>query len=94
MNAPSPSIWDQLTGQQVVLDVSSPYVILGRVERQFADWLVLSEVDVHDLRDTPTTREKYILDSRLHGVHVNRRQAWVRMAEIVCVSRLADVVAD
>lgn len=94
MNAPSLSVWDELLGQQVVLDVSSPYVILGCVQRQFLDWLVLTEVDVHDLRDTPTTREKYVLDSRLHGIRVNRQQVWVRLAEVVSVSRLSDVIAD
>jgi hypothetical protein len=94
MNDASRTVWQELSGALVVLDTSSPYVILGRVQREVANWLVLTEVDVHDLRDTPTTREKYILDSRLHGIRANRREAWVRLAEVVAVSRLEDVITD
>lgn len=94
MNDASHTIWQELSGELVVLDTSSPYVILGRVQRTLANWLVLREVDVHDLRDTSTTREKYILDSRLHGIRANRREAWVRLEEVVAVSKLTDVIAD
>ncbi len=88
------SPWRKLVGEDVVLDMSGPYAILGRLTGEQDDSLVLDDVDIHDLRDTSTTREKYVLDSREHGVRPNRRQAWVRKAEIVSISRLSDVVID
>jgi hypothetical protein len=94
MKDPAPALWQELSGEMVVLDTNSPYIILGRLEREVVNWLVLTEVDVHDLRDTPTTREKYILDSRVHGIRANRKQAWVRLQEVVAVSRLSDVIVD
>ena len=94
MDAESRSVWDDLAGQVVVLDVSSPYIIIGRLERCQGEWVVLREVDVHDLRDTATSRETYLVNSRLHGVHANRRTAWVRLHEVVSLSRLEDVLAE
>ena len=83
-----------LLGETVVLDLSSPYVYIGRLTEEQADYLVLEEVDAHDLRDSATTREKYVLDCRLHGVRANRRQIWVHRRDIVGISRLADVLLD
>ena len=92
MNEPTPSIWEKLSGELIVLDMSSPFVIIGKFSHQLGDWILLSEADVHDLRDTPSTREKYVLDSRMHGVRTNRHTAWVQMREVVAVSRLDDVI--
>lgn len=89
-NIPS---WSELFGSVVVLDLASPYVYLGRLVEQQGDFLVLADADSHDLRDTQTTREKYILNSRTHGLSPNRRWAWVSLREVVGVSRLEDVLA-
>lgn len=94
MTNPAPSPWSAYVGQLVVLDMCSPYVILGQLNKARADCLVLSEVDVHDLRDTTTTREKYVLDSRMHGIRSNRREVMVRLADVVSISRLDDVLVD
>lgn len=94
MDYPAETIWQSLIGQEVVLDLASAYVVLGQLLRAQCGYLELAQVDVHDLRDTQTTREKYVLDCRLHGIRPNRSQAWVSLTEVVCVSRLMDVLAD
>lgn len=94
MATPAPSQWSEFVGHTVVLDMCSPYVILGQLTAARADCLVLADVDIHDLRDTTTTREKYVLDSRMHGIRANRRQAMVRLADVVSISRLEDVIVD
>jgi hypothetical protein len=83
-----------LVGQVVVLDMSSPWVYVGRLARREADFLLLEQVDAHDLRDTQTTRERYILESRRHGVQANRAQTWVNLRDVVGVCRLEDVMLD
>lgn len=88
--AAAPTFAD-LLGENVVVDLSSPYVYLGRLVEQQDAFLVLKDVDCHDLRDTQSTRERYILEARLHGIEANREWAWVAVREIVGVSRLADV---
>jgi hypothetical protein len=86
--------WQQLIGEILVLDLSSPYVYIGILAEAQAEYLVLDEVDAHDLRDSPTTREKYILNCREHGVRPNRKRVWLNQREIVGFSRLDDVVLD
>ncbi len=92
MIARQESVWDELKGAQVVLDLECPFVYVGRLLGVAGGYLLLEDADAHDLRDTPTTREKYILDCRRCGVSPNRRQVWVSLRQIVGVSRLEDVI--
>ena len=92
MTTSEASVLDSLVGRQVVLDVSSPFVYVGTLEGQDDMYLILTDADVHDLRDSNTTREAYVHESRLHGVGTNRRRVLVRHTEIVSISALEDVV--
>lgn len=89
MNAPN---WESLIGEEVVLDPAAPYVYVGRLAGEDGQYFLLEEADCHDLRDSSTTRELYVLDCRRHGVGANRRRIFVRKDQIVSLSRLADVV--
>ena len=94
MRVRSEAVWDEMVGHEIVLDLASPYVALGRLIAAHDDFLELETVDIHDLRDTQTTREKYVLDCRLHGIRPNRARAWISLRELVAVSKLSDVVVD
>ena len=83
---------DELTGREVVLDAASLYVYVGTLVGRDDLYLILDNADVHDLRDTATTRERYVLDSKRHGVRSNRRRVLVRREEIVSLSALDDVL--
>lgn len=87
-------IFDSLFGELVVLDLSSPFVVLGRLVERQGEFLILQDADVHDLRDTQSTREKYVLASCGHGISANRRWTWVSLREVVAVSRMEDVIAE
>lgn len=82
----------QLQGREIVLDVNGMYVYLGTLTDWDEKYLTLEPADVHDLRDTATSRERYILDSRLHGIRTNRQRVHVRWSEIVSLSALEDVL--
>lgn len=86
------TIWDEFRGQEVVLDVVSQYVIIGTLERVDTHFATLTDVDCHDLRDSKTTRDLYVLQARRHGVRANRQRLSVRQNEIVSLSRLVDVI--
>ncbi len=79
-------------GQEIVLDLASPYVMVGRFVGRQGEFLLLRDADVHDLRDTTSTREQYVLNCRGHGTNVNRQWVWVSLREIVAISRLQDGV--
>ncbi|HJT30599.1 MAG TPA: hypothetical protein VJ783_00935 [Pirellulales bacterium] len=94
MVSPACPKFEQLSSELVVLDLSSQFVYVGRLVELQGDFLVLAEADAHDLRDSATTREKYVLAARDHGINVNRRWVWVSRREVVGISRLADVVGE
>ncbi len=81
-----------LVGRIVVLDVVSPYVYIGRLTGCDSRYAILEDADVHDLRDTSTTRERYVVDTRQHGIRANRTRVLVRLDQIVSLSALDDVI--
>ena len=83
---------DGMIGEVVVIDLRSSYVCIGTLKHVAADMLELKNVDLHDLRDTDTTREKYIADSAATGVKRNRKKLLLMRGEIVAIARLSDVV--
>jgi hypothetical protein len=76
----------------VVLDLASPYVVIGTFVGEDHRYLILDEADMHDLRDSSTTREVYVLDTHRHGLGPNRRRLLISRSDVVGVSLLDDVV--
>ena len=83
---------EELIGQVVVLDLRGPFVCLGRLERVDEHYLEMKNADLHDLRDTHTTRENYVASSRATGIKKNRKKVLVLRSEVIACSRLEDVV--
>lgn len=84
---------EHLRGREVVLDMASPYVVLGTLAGSGPHYLVLENADVHDLRDTTTTREMYVVKARRHGISANRQRMLVRHSDVIAVAALEDVVS-
>ena len=85
---------EELVGELVVIDLRSTFVCLGTLKKVTPDFLELRNADLHDLRDTETTRELYVADSAPTGIKRNRKKLLLMRAEIVAIARLKDVVAD
>lgn len=85
---------DELLDAKVVVDLVSPYVCLGRLTRYDDHFIEIKNADLHDLRDTETTRELYIADSVATGIKRNRKRVLIRRSEVVAISRLDDVVDE
>lgn len=77
--------------RKVVLDTRSSWVYIGVLEEVTGNCAVLSEVDVHDSRDTSTTKELYVLESTTTGVKSNRDRVYVNLEYVVSFSSLDDV---
>lgn len=82
---------DEFLNERVVIDMSSLFVCLGKLVRYDEHFLELRNADVHDLRDTETTRENYVAESVATGVKRNRKKVLVRRAEVVAIARIADI---
>ena len=81
-----------LLRREVVLDLAGPYVVVGTLAGEDHRYLILDEADVHDLRDSTTTRELYVLDTRRHGIRANRKRVLVNRSDVVSISALDDVI--
>jgi hypothetical protein len=91
-STPAPSkLLAEWIGQVVVVDLRSPYVCLGMLDGFDTEFLDIRDADLHDFRDSPATRENYVFDSARLGIRRNRARLLLRRAEIVAVSRVADV---
>jgi len=80
--------------KRVVIDLSSTFVCLGKLTRYDDHFLELKNADIHDLRDTDTTRENYVAESVSSGIKRNRKRALVRRDQMVAISLLDDVVDE
>jgi small nuclear ribonucleoprotein (snRNP)-like protein len=83
---------EAFVGETVVIDLRSEYVCLGVLKAIDPHFLELKNADLHDLRDTDTTRENYVFASARTGIKRNRKKLMLRRDEIVAVARLEDVV--
>ena len=85
---------EELLGQTVVVDLRSPFVCLGTLERLDEQFLALRNADLHDLRDTDTSRELYVAESQATGIKRNRKRVLLLRAEVIAIARLEDVVDE
>jgi len=85
---------DEFLNAKVVVDLVSPYVCMGKLTRYDDHFLELRNADLHDLRDTETTRELYVADSVATGIKRNRKRVLIRRSEVVAISLLEDVVDE
>lgn len=85
---------EELLEQKVVVDLVSPYVCLGKLVGIGEHFLELKNADLHDLRDTDTTRELYVADSVATGIKRNRKRVFLLRSEVVAISKLEDVVDE
>jgi hypothetical protein len=83
---------DEMIGQKVVVDLISSYVCLGTLMRVDDHFMELKNADLHDLRDTDTSRENYTVASHATGIKRNRKRVLVNRREVAAVSLLEDVV--
>lgn len=83
---------NEFIGQLVVLDLISPYVYLGILTGEDSQYLILEDADAHDLRDSSTTRDQYIIEAVRHGININRSRVLVQKSQIVGISLLDDVI--
>lgn len=85
---------DEFINKVIVVDLRAPYVCLGVLHGYDELYLDLRKADLHDLRDTQTTRENYVAAAYQTGVKKNRRRVLVMRSEVVAVSRLEDVLFE
>jgi hypothetical protein len=85
---------EEYIDRKVVLDFRDEYVCLGTLKAVGPQFIELKNADLHDLRDTDTSRENYVVASVRTGIKRNRKRLLVSRNEVVAVSLLEDVVDE
>ncbi len=88
----APEDWKNFLNQVVVVDTDSSFVYLGTLAKVGEQFVQLKDLDAHDTRETPTTKERYVMDSKRFGVKANRKEISIRHEKIVSLSLLQDVI--
>jgi hypothetical protein len=83
---------DEYIGRKVVIDLKTEYVCLGTLLRTDEHFLEIKNADLHDLRDTESTRENYVIAAVKTGIKRNRKKLLLFRSELVAVSLLDDIV--
>lgn len=81
----------ELINEQVVIDLRSTFVCMGTLLRVDEHFLELKNADLHDLRDTDTTRENYVAASVTTGIKRNRKRVMIFRSDVVAMARMQDV---
>ncbi len=89
---PSASQLAELIGCQVVVDTDSSYVYIGNLEAVGNDYYVMTNLDAHNTADTKTSKEYYTHETKSLGTRANRKKTFVRVARVVSICKLDDVV--
>lgn len=85
---------DEMIGQKVVVDLRTTFVCLGTLVRADDHYLELRNADLHDLRDTHSSRENYVAATLATGVKRNRKRVLLNRADLVAISRQEDIVDE
>ncbi len=92
MDATAALILEQFLNRKIVVDFRSEYVCLGTLKSIGEHFLELRNADLHDLRDTDTSRENYIAACVITGIKRNRKRLLVSRSEIVAIADFEDIV--
>jgi small nuclear ribonucleoprotein (snRNP)-like protein len=76
----------------VVVDTNSNFLYIGKLEEVGDHFVILSDADVHDCRQSPSMNEKYILEAKKFGIRCNRKRVHIRLQEVISMSLLDDVI--
>lgn len=85
---------EDFVGKKVVVDCQSHFVCLGLLKAYDEQFLDLRNADLHDLRDTDSSRENYVASSVATGIKRNRKRVLLNRREVVGVSLMDDVVDE
>ena len=85
---------EEFVGQVVVVDLDSPYVCIGTLAVLDDRFIDLRDADLHDLRDTHTSRENYIAASLATGIKRNRKRVLLSRSAVVAIALFDEIVDE
>ena len=78
-------------GKEVVLDTATSVVYVGRLEGFGKDFFDVRDADVHNCSEGSATKEVYLMETKRHGVRLNRKRVLVKKTDVISISLLEDI---
>ncbi len=75
-----------------IVDTDSAYIYIGKIKEIESDFIVMEDVDVHDVNSGASTKEQYILMVKKIGIKPNRKKVYILKEKVVSISFLDDIV--
>jgi len=85
-------MYDKFLDKQVVVDVLGNFIYLGILSRIEDSWIELSDVDVHDMLASSSTKEEYVINARVTGIIANRKNVSIDRDKIISTSLFSDII--
>lgn len=78
----------------VVLDAAGSIVYLGTLKQVSEVGFWLENADLHDCSEGHAGKEAYVHESKVGGIHTNRKRLFVMRSTVISLAALADVVQE
>lgn len=75
----------------VVIDTDSNWLYVGVLKKVGKDFIALQDVDAHDLTEVAVIREQYLVNIKINGIVINRKEVLVNRERLIGLSLLDDV---
>ena len=72
--------------KKIVVDTNSSWIYIGTLRNIGENSIELTDVDVHDSKDTATTKEIYLVHSKETGIKSNRESVFINLDYVVSFS--------
>ncbi len=75
-----------------IVDTDSSYIYIGKIKTIENDYIIMEDVDVHDVKSGASTKEQYILTVKKIGVKPTRSRVYILKEKVVSISFLDDII--
>lgn len=90
--APMPATWiEKYYGHVLAVDLCDGSVLYGTIKSATHDAIFFMDADLHDMRESNSSKEVYGLETQDIGVRINRKECTIPLDKIISVCLLTDL---
>ena len=78
----------------VVVDTDTHWLYVGTLKKIEKEFLILENVDAHNMTESRSTRDEYLVAMKTNGLVINRKQVAVMRGKVVGLSLFGDIRID
>ncbi len=75
-----------------IIDTDSSYIYIGYIIGSDNEYIIMKDVDVHDIRTGSSTKEQYVITAKKIGIKPNRKKTYILKDKVISISLIEDVI--